>query len=131
MEPIATGPLVMLDGAHNADGVDTLVAALQDEFPTTSWQVVLGIMGDKNIDLMIDGLATVADGFIVTAPRSERAESPGVLAEKVSSRTDIPFLVADSTETALDMARADAGQAGSVLVTGSLYLVGEARSYVG
>lgn len=129
MEPISTAPLVMLDGAHNADGVDTLVAALQDEFPTTSWHVVLGVMRDKNIELMIDGLAIVAEGFIVTAPRSERAASPEFLAEKVAANTDIPVLIAPSTETALDMARADAGPAGSILVAGSLYLVGEARSY--
>lgn len=130
MEPIATAPLVMLDGAHNADGVDTLVAALQDEFPSTSWLVVLGVMGDKNIDLMIDGLATIAEGFIVTAPRSERAAAPEFLADKVTASTDVPVLLAPTTEAALDMARADAGPTGSVLVAGSLYLVGEARSYL-
>ncbi len=127
LEPISTQPLVMLDGAHNADGVSTLVAALDDEFPTTKWQVVLGVMGDKNIDAMIDGLAPVTDGFVVTAPKSERAVNPDELAERVASRVTVPVLTAETTSIALDMARAEAGPDGSVLVTGSLYLVGEAR----
>lgn len=128
MEPVSTTPLILLDGAHNADGVDTLVSALRDEYPTTKWQVVLGVMGDKNIDAMLEDLTKVADGFVVTAPASQRAINPTDLAAKVESRTGLVPLVAESSEIALDMARAEAGPDGAVLVTGSLYLVGEVRS---
>lgn len=127
LEPVSVAPLVMLDGAHNADGVATLVDALHDEFPTTRWQIVFGVMGDKNIDAMIDGLAPVAEGFIVTAPRSDRAVQPAELADRILKRTEVPVLLAESSEQALDMARAEAGPTGSVLVAGSLYLVGEVR----
>jgi dihydrofolate synthase/folylpolyglutamate synthase len=130
MEPVSTGPLVLLDGAHNADGISTLVESLGDEYPTVKWQVVLGIMGDKNVDLMIEALAPVAAGFVVTAPRSKRAKAPVELAERVSAAVDCPVLVAEDSDYAVDMASAEAGADGHVLVTGSLYLVGEARSHL-
>lgn len=127
LEPVSLSPLVMLDGAHNADGVATLVAALKDEFPNTRWQVVFGVMGDKNVDAMIQGLAPIADGFVVTAPRSDRAVRPLDLAGHVVAQSDVPALVAETSEDAVDMARAEAGSEGAVLVAGSLYLVGEVR----
>ncbi len=129
MEPVATGPLVLLDGAHNADGVATLVDSLREEYPTTRWQVVFGVMGDKNRDLMVEGLKGLAAGFVVTAPRSDRATPVDELGKLVAD-TGVPTLVAANSEDAVDMARAEAGADGSVLVTGSLYLAGEVRSYL-
>ncbi|MEX1038232.1 MAG: folylpolyglutamate synthase/dihydrofolate synthase family protein [Acidimicrobiia bacterium] len=130
MEAIATGPLVLIDGAHNADGVKTLVDSLADEYPTVKWEVVLGIMGDKNIEAIIEELAPIASGFVVTAPRSERATPPLDLAERVRAAVDVPVLVAEDSDYAVDMARAEAGAEGHVLVAGSLYLVGEVRSHL-
>ncbi len=130
MEPIATSPLVLIDGAHNADGVATLVDSLGEEYPTVKWHVVLGIMGDKNIDAMIEELAPIAAGFVVTAARSERATPPLELAKRVEAVVDVPVLVAEEADYAVDMARAEAGADGHVLVAGSLYLVGEVRSHL-
>ena len=130
MEPVATSPLVLLDGAHNADGISALVDSLGDEYPTVKWQVVLGIMGDKNVDLIVEALAPIAAGFVVTAPRSKRAIPPAELAERLAAAVDSPVLLADDAGYAVDMARAEAGADGHVLITGSLYLVGEARSHL-
>ncbi|MGF1618037.1 MAG: bifunctional folylpolyglutamate synthase/dihydrofolate synthase [Acidimicrobiia bacterium] len=130
MEPIATGPLVLIDGAHNADGVTTLVDSLGAEYPSVKWHIVLGVMRDKNIDAMIEDLAPIASGFVVTAARSERATPPLDLAERVEAVVDVPVLVAEDAGYAVDMARAEAGAEGNVLVTGSLYLVGEVRSHL-
>ena len=131
MEPVASSPLVMIDGAHNADGIATLVDALREEFPTTSWQLVLGVMGDKNVELMIERLAPVVGGVITTAIDNERAVPARELAELVSGRVDVPVLFSESVEHAIDMARAETGPDGAVLVTGSLYLAGEVRSLFG
>ena len=112
MEPIATSPLVLIDGAHNADGVATLVDSLGEEYPTVKWHVVLGIMGDKDIDAMIEELAPIASGFVVTAARSERATPPLELAKRVEAVVDVPVLVAEEADYAVDMARAEAGADG-------------------
>jgi dihydrofolate synthase / folylpolyglutamate synthase len=128
MEAVASSPFVMIDGAHNADGVETLVASLREEYRTTRWLVVLGLMGDKNVELIVEHLAPVTKGVIATAVDDKRAVPPLDLAERVSSvLPDIPVLTADNVEYAIDMARAEAGSEGAVLVTGSIYLVGEVR----
>jgi len=127
MEALASAPLVMVDGAHNADGVATLVDSLQGEFPTTRWHLLLGVMGDKNIELMMQTLAPLIDGVVTTAVDYKRAVPPTELAERIDGVVDVPVLVADTVEYGLDMARAEAGHDGAVLVTGSLYLVGEVR----
>ncbi len=129
MEPIASGPLVMLDGAHNADGVATLVDSVREEFPTTRWQVVFGVMGDKNVEAMLEHLEPITEGVVVTAAASDRAVPPSQLADHVRA-AGIPALVSEEVDQALDMARAEAGTEGAVLVTGSLYLVGEVRDLV-
>jgi len=119
---------VMVDGAHNADGVDALAESLDEEYPTTRWQLVLGVMGDKNVEAMVESLEPMLAGIIATAPDSERAIPPAVLAERISHLTDVAVIEAQDAEIALDMARAEAGPEGAVLVAGSLYLVGEARA---
>jgi dihydrofolate synthase/folylpolyglutamate synthase len=128
MEVLGTHPLVMVDGAHNADGVDALAESLDEEYPTTRWQLVLGVMGDKNVEAMVESLEPLLAGIIATAPKSERAVPPSVLAERISDLTDFAVIEAEDAEIALDMARAEAGPDGAVLVAGSLYLVGEARA---
>jgi dihydrofolate synthase/folylpolyglutamate synthase len=127
MEPLASNPLILVDGAHNADGMAVLAESLEEEFPTIRWHLVLGVLGDKNVEAMMERLAPRVDQIVVTAPHSGRAIDPETLAERVRRLVDVPVLVADEVEAAIDMARADAGPGGAVLVAGSLYLVGEVR----
>ena len=131
MEPAATSPLVLLDGAHNAAGVEALATALREEFPTTRWQVVFGSMGDKDVDTMMSHLAPIADGFVVTQVDYKRAMPAEELGRRAMENANSPVLIAADPDHALDMARAEAGPDGAVLVTGSLYLVGEARDLLG
>jgi dihydrofolate synthase/folylpolyglutamate synthase len=127
MEPLATLPLVLVDGAHNPDGVEVLVDSLEEEFPTTRWQVILGVMEDKKVEPMVRRLSSVAEGFVTTAVEAGRAVPAADLADIVAALTDLPVLASEEVGEALDMARAEAGPTGAVLVTGSLYLVGEVR----
>lgn len=130
MEPLSRSPLLLVDGAHNADGIEVLVESLREEFPTITWHLVFGVMGDKNVELMVDTLAPLLDGVVTTAPSSGRAVEATDLAGRVAPRLTVPVLVGESVAEALDMARAEAGPRGAVLVTGSLYLVGEVRDLI-
>ena len=126
MEQLGTNPIVLVDGAHNADGVATLAESIFEEFPSASWNVVFGVMGDKNLDAMLEHLRPITRGVVATAARSERAVPAQVLAEKVAEH-GIPVVMAEDVGDAMDMARAEAGTEGHVLVAGSLYLAGEVR----
>lgn len=128
MEPLAASPFVMVDGAHNAEGVETLVESLVEEYPTTKWQILLGVMGEKNVDLIVERLGPIARGIVTTAVDSPRALPADDLAKKVMEiLPDVPVVAAESVRDGVDMARAEAGVNGAVLVTGSLYLVGKVR----
>jgi dihydrofolate synthase/folylpolyglutamate synthase len=130
LEPLGTEPLLMVDGAHNLEGIGVLVDSLLEEFPTTRWRIVFGVMGDKNVEGMIERLSGIASGFVATAPDSARAVPPPELARRVAALVDVPVLQAATVEEAVDMARLEAEREGAVLVTGSLYLVGEVRDLV-
>jgi dihydrofolate synthase / folylpolyglutamate synthase len=128
MEPIATDPLVLLDGAHNADGFRVLAAALAEEFAHQRWVLVVGFTGPKDPGTLVAPLDGRVDHVIAAPIESPRAVDPGSVAARVSTALGVEGEAAESVEAALDRARAVAGDAGSVLVTGSLYLVGAARS---
>lgn len=128
MEPLASSPFVMVDAAHNADGMETLVESLREEYATTRWQLLFGVMGDKNVELMVEHLKPVVSGVITTAVDEKRAVPAVELAERVARvLPDVPVVASETVEYGLDMARAEAGGEGAVLATGSIYLVGEVR----
>ena len=132
MEALASSPFLMVDGAHNADGVESLVDSLQEEYPTIKWKILFGVMGDKNVDLMIERLGPVASGIVTTAVDEKRAVPAVELAGKVAELLpEVPVLAAENVEYGVDMVRAEAGSEGAVLVTGSIYLVGEVRNLLG
>lgn len=130
MEPVGTDPLVMLDGAHNPDGFRALAVALAEEFPTTKWVLLLGAMADKDLEGMIEPVAKRLAAVVTTRVESPRAEEPDRLAERIRPLVDAPVHPAGSPDQALGLARELAGPDGSVLVSGSLYLVGEMRSRI-
>lgn len=118
----ADGPY-LLDGAHNPDGARALGASLAGRAPRA---LVLGALADKAWPAVLDVLAAhvPAARRVYVAPQG-RAPAPP---ERLAARH--PGELAADVPRALARARALAGD-GLVLVTGSLYLVGEARGVLG
>jgi dihydrofolate synthase/folylpolyglutamate synthase len=125
MEVLGHDPLLLLDGAHNPPGIAALAAALEEEFPTTRWSLVFGAMGDKEVDAMLEPLRPLVDRVYVTAADADRALPATDLAALFTAAGYEAVEVEPTVSGALAAAR-EAG--GPVLVTGSLYVVGEARS---
>jgi dihydrofolate synthase / folylpolyglutamate synthase len=127
-ELVSDEPPVVLDGAHNPQAAAALASAVAEAWPDPGpkpW-CVLGVLSDKDADGIVEALRPVVDRFVVTQPRSPRARSAADLAAVVERMTGVaPDTVPDLAE-AIARAREGAGGAG-VLVTGSLYTVGEAR----
>jgi dihydrofolate synthase/folylpolyglutamate synthase len=130
MEPVATAPLVLIDGAHNADGFAVLEAALNEEFPTTRWVLVLGVMGDKDVEAMVDHVSQRVDAIVATQIASDRAVPAADLARRVAAVTDVPVEAVEDPVAAVRRAMELAGSDGAVLVAGSLYMIGQVRSAV-
>lgn len=127
LEVVGQEPLILLDGAHNVDGMRALGAALVEEFPDRQWVIVLGVLGDKKLDGMLEALAPIADRVIGVAADNERARPSEEIAA-AAERQGVPVSTAESVQAGVAMAKKLAEPAGAVLVTGSLYTVGEARS---
>ncbi len=113
---------LILDGAHNPDGAEALAAWLDAEGLTGRVDLLFGVMSDKDVAGVFMPLAARARGIVFTAPPSPRAAPPEALKARLG-RAD-----ARTAATAAEaLAALDAGGEGAtpVLVTGSLYLVGE------
>jgi len=119
-------PLVVLDGAHNPEATATLAETLST-FDYDDLHLVFGAMHDKSHREMIETLPT-ADSVITCRPNLERAEDPAVLA-KVFESTGVDDVAAGSSVAeAFEQAKERAGPDDCLLVTGSLFAVGEART---
>lgn len=128
-EIVGRDPLVVLDGAHNPDGVAALTTTLQDDFAAgPSTVVVLGMLGGRDPDAMVAALELGPhDVVLCTTPPSPRARGAVEVAEAVQ-RAGLEVEVVPEVADAVDRARAIATPEDRIVVTGSLYVVGAARS---
>ncbi len=129
LELIGSSPGILLDGAHNPGATSILRRNLDKYFFRRRLILVLGIMADKEIPRMISHLAPLADLLILTRPRMDRAASPGLLHSLATpfARTAVEV---EGVASALEFALKRAGKKDLVVVTGSLFTVGEARAYL-
>lgn len=130
LEILRVGPLVMVDGAHNADGFEVLAASLREEYPDTIWTLVLGALADKDLETMARHVAPFVGSIVVTTPASERAVRPAEAAGRVRSVFEGEVSEIADPIGAVEAAVRSAGEDGAVLVAGSLYLVGAVRGHL-
>jgi len=126
LEAVRHDPLVLLDGAHNPDGARALAAALIEEFVVDRRTLVVACLADKDLRGILRALAPATGRLIVTAnssPRSASAEQLSKEAEALGLAAEVEPDVPSAVRRAVD----EAGESEAVVVTGSLYTVGEAR----
>jgi dihydrofolate synthase/folylpolyglutamate synthase len=126
LEVVGREPLVLLDGAHNPDGARTLAAALLEEFVVDRRTFVVACLADKDLRGILRALTPAIGRLIVTtnsSPRAAPAERLRKEAEALGLVAEVEPDVASAVQRAID----EAGESEAVVVTGSLYTVGEAR----
>jgi dihydrofolate synthase/folylpolyglutamate synthase len=128
LEVMSRHPLIILDGAHNPEGAKALRDSLVS-FPKRRTVCVVGILGDKSYKETTGLIAPLCDEVIVTKPATPRSLDPELLSGEV--KRHVPSVTVEpDLHKALEEAMTRAGQDDMVLVTGSLYLVGAARTYI-
>lgn len=125
-EVIPGQPVVVFDGAHNRHSARRLAETVQQHFPEHKPVVVFGASEDKDISGMFAELLPLAGSLVLVQAGHPRAADAARLAE-LASAYPLSVLIAPEPGQALDQARDQAGPDGLVLVTGSLYVVGELR----
>jgi len=138
LELIEHGPhTILLDGAHNPDGMAVLAAtvdALAGSLPDGSATLLLGVMRDKEVDDMLQALMASevlrSSRCIATVvPDTDRALPSDELAARWSSIAGAPAQPVGDADAALEQALAQTTAAGGpLIIAGSLYLVGHLRS---
>lgn len=128
LEQVPQDPRVLLDGAHNPAAALTLAQALKKLHPNGRLILVMGIMADKDMDSILGRLLPLAQTVVFTQPRYFRAAAPKDLASRAKPYKVEVFLIPQVPE-AIRSAQSLAGPQDRIVVTGSLYTVGEAKEY--
>ncbi|MGH3789101.1 MAG: bifunctional tetrahydrofolate synthase/dihydrofolate synthase [Pseudonocardiaceae bacterium] len=138
LERVGSTPAVFLDGAHNPHGARALAVALREDFAFRRLVAVVGIMRDKDARGILAELAPVADEVVVTAGGSPRAMDLGDLATAARETFgESRVHVEGGLPEAIKAARAlvdeldPEGSGAGVVITGSVAMVGEARTLLG
>jgi dihydrofolate synthase/folylpolyglutamate synthase len=125
MQVVSRSPDIILDGAHNPTAVRELVHAVRRGFGYRRLILVIGVMEDKDLKGIVAEIIPAADYVIFTKPAYYRSAPPERLAMEAApydKPTEIRPVISEALERAQDMARAE----DLILVSGSLFTVGEA-----
>jgi dihydrofolate synthase / folylpolyglutamate synthase len=125
LEQVATNPEIILDGAHNPAGAKALAAYIERFYAGREIWLIYGTMRDKAVDEVAATLFPLASEIIATAPHFARALRPGALQSMWPGEN---LRVAEGVQEALEAARGSANKDAVIFITGSLFLVGEARA---
>jgi dihydrofolate synthase/folylpolyglutamate synthase len=123
-------PEIILDVAHNPAGAWALRSTLSAVYDTRRLIFVFGAMRDKAIGEVSEILFPLADRILVTQADNPRAATPEEIVQ-AAARTNAEMELAADVPSALQRAQALAGTDGVVIVTGSIYVVGEAMRLLG
>ena len=130
LAPRGAWPEVVLDVAHNPAGAWALRSALSERYGDRPLIFVFGAMRDKAISEMAEILFPLAERVFATRPENPRSASPEEI-QQAASRTGAEIEPVPQVAAALARARNVAGAAAVIVVTGSIYLVGEAMRVFG
>ncbi len=129
MEMIWDDPRVMIDAAHNAASIQALIHAIGQNIPYDSMVVIFGCNSDKDVKGMLQKLQYGADKVIFTRSNSPKAMSPEDLAEMYTEICGKMYQTAASLSQALQLANGAVSKEDLICITGSFYLIGQAKMH--
>jgi dihydrofolate synthase/folylpolyglutamate synthase len=127
MEMICDDPRIMIDGAHNAASIRALIHAIGQNIPYDSMVVIFGCNSDKDIRGMLQQLQYGADKVIFARSNSPKAVPPQDLADMYTEICGKMCQTAVSLGEALRLAASAVGKGDLICITGSFYLIGQAK----
>ncbi len=133
MEVVNSEPLMLLDGAHNLPGIQALVKTIEAEFADRQVYLLVGILADKQAELMLGELASLKNAHLYLTPfagPSANRPSADLATLAAGINTRYPVTAVDDWRLGLYKISQEAGADDVILITGSLYFVSEARNYL-
>lgn len=127
LEVINKEPLIVLDGAHNLDGIEILKRNINKYFKFSNLYLIIGILKDKEVEKMVKVITPIAKKVYTLTPNSIRAEKAENLKEMVRRYNDNVEAFEDYNE-AIKEVLSKASEKDLILICGSLYMIGSIRS---
>ena len=127
MEMICGDPRILIDAAHNAASIQALMQAIGQNVPYDSMVVIFGCNNDKDVAGMLNKLQYGADKVIFTRSSSVKAVPPEDLADMYTEMCSKMCQAAPTLGQALALARSAVGKEDLICITGSFYLIGQAK----
>ncbi|MBT4574900.1 MAG: bifunctional folylpolyglutamate synthase/dihydrofolate synthase [Candidatus Cloacimonetes bacterium] len=124
MQIISQKPIVIIDGAHNEEGIRALRDNLTEIFPNKKIYFVLAILRDKNLGNIIKNICSVSYKIYITKNKSARAAEIEDQVRFVKLH-DKPFEIHEDVTAATKKAISDANEDDIVMISGSLYTISE------
>jgi dihydrofolate synthase/folylpolyglutamate synthase len=128
LEQVAQDPRIILDGAHNPAAALSLAQTLKRSRGNGRLILVLGIMADKDVDGILARLLPLAQTVIFTQPKYFRAAATEDLLRRAEAY-GLEALSAPVVAEAIQQAQSLAGPQDRIVISGSLFTVGEAKQY--
>ncbi len=125
LQVIGEEPLTLVDSAHNPDGIAALAESLPEFARGRRVVAVVSILNDKDAVTMLSELAPLCESIVLTASQNPRALPPPALADQAAAIAGPRFETIADADAALARGRELAGPDGVVVVTGSIYLIGD------
>ena len=126
LEILRKDPYLIIDGAHNEGGAAALAGMIREYFAGKRVLLILGVLGDKKIDRILEQLACVEADFAATEPDNPRKLSADALCEKIRE-TGRSCVSLGNWERACAYAVKKRDLYDAVFFSGSLYLIGRVR----
>lgn len=127
IEKVCDNPIIILDGAHNEAGALALSDAVTRYFKDKRINLLMGMLGDKDVKKVAEILCPLADSLILTRPDNPRAMEAEELYNIVEGY-GIETHIEPDAEKAVEYGVKITDENSVLLISGSLYLIGQVRS---
>lgn len=126
-EQLQKHPPIIIDGAHNPEGIESLVETVQAHYKENNIKILFTALGDKQLEEMVGQLETIAGEMIFTTFTFDRA----ICAEELATYSNMESKqVFEDWQKAIDRAVETLQEDDVLIITGSLYFISEVRKYI-
>ncbi len=129
LEILHKEPYIVIDGAHNIQGITALYDNINRYFKYNNMYLILGILADKQVEEMVKVITKNAKKVFALAPHNDRAESAKDL-QNIISKYNKNSIAIDDYNEAIENAMSLANKDDLILVSGSLYMIGDIRKII-
>lgn len=127
LEVLRRNPVLIIDGAHNVEGMMALKKSLDSLFPGQELTFIMGVLGDKDYQSMLAHILPGCEKLFTVTPNSSRALPAAELA-KTAEKYCKNIQICGTVETAMKKSLAETPKDGVICAFGSLFYIGEIRS---